>query len=408
VKRSLTDAKVKNLKHKDKSYKTSDGGGLYILTTRAGGKSWRYDFKLNDKYQTLVIGQYPQKSLSEARKLHELARMKLSQGLNPTQASDTTHLEKPFSVHALDAIHRQELSDRTAKKKTQAMEKYLFKALDRKQVNQITAVDLLNLLQPLVDTNLIETARRLATYCRQTFDNLLALQLITSNPAESINRLLPKLPPVQNYAHVTDEKDFAIILNGTDNHQGDFAVRKALQLMPLVFLRPHNIRFMKWEHIDFEEKLITIPADVMKMKRPHKVPLSKQAISILEEMHALTGQQELVFTVNGRTKEMSENTLNNAITRFKHPKTGKSIGKGFMSSHGFRHTASTMLNELGFNSDAVELQLAHLDKDRIRRTYNKSELMPIREKMMQAWANHLDGLKDQKKAIPINRKLSRG
>ena len=233
------------------------------------------------------------------------------------------------------------------------------------------------------------------------------MQLISINPAESISRLLPKPKKSENFAHITDPKQFSKLLQGIDNYQGDFAVQQALRLMPLVMLRPHNIRFMKWEYIDFKQKQITIPAEEMKMSRPHKVPLSGQALEILESMKPLTGNHELIFlTAQGQRtgKEMSENTLNQAVIRIKDPDTGEKLGRGIMTSHGFRHTSSTFLNEMGFSADAIELQLAHANEDRIRATYNKAELMPEREKMMQAWANWLDSLKTNNKVLPFKRK----
>lgn len=396
MQRKLTDAKVKNIRPKDKAFKTSDGGGLYLYTTKSGSKSWRYDFKLNGKWITMTFGLYPAISLAEARELHNQAHISVSNNIDPRQTSQHELAHNNFSFYALDAIKRQALSERTEKKKIQMMDLYLFKELDKKQITEISAIDLLNLIDPIAKEGKHETARRLASYCRQVFDNLLSMQIVAVNPAESLHRLLPKLKIQENFAHVTDEKSFAILLNGADQYHGDFVVKKALQFMPLVFLRPRNIRFLKWSYINFKQKLITIPAEEMKMKREHKVPLSKQALKILNEVKPLTDNQELVFTAHAKSTAMSENTLNNAIKRFKNPENGKALGKGFMTSHGYRHTASTFLNEQSFNTDAIELQLAHLDKDRIRRTYNKAELLPERTKMMQEWADYLDDLKHEK------------
>ena len=402
MKRLLTDNKIKALKPKDKPYKTADGGGLYVYTTKAGAKSFRFDFKLNDKWGTVTFGIYPEITLADAREQHEQARAKLAKGLDPRQANEENQLE-PFSFYAIDATSRAELRPSTVEERLKRMQKYLFPILDKKPVTEITAIDILNICQPIADRGNRETARLLAGYCRQTFDLLLSLQLVSINPAESIRRLLPKKKTETHFAHVTDKADFAALLKAIDGYGGDFAVKQALRLSPLVFLRPHNIRFLKWEHINLADRLITIPSEHMKMNRPHKVPLSSQALAILEAMQPVTGKKELVFIAGNRDKELSENTLNQAIQRAKHPQTGEPLGKGFASSHGFRHTASTLLNELGFPADAVELQLAHLDKDRIRRTYNKAELMPEREKMMQAWADYLDGLKNGAQVIPIKR-----
>lgn len=394
MQRKLTDRKIKALKSQDKAYKTSDGGGLYIYTTRTGSKSWRYDYKVNGKWDKIVFGSYPGLSLAEARKEHEEARSSVLLGINPKHKNQAEL--QTFSHYAHETNKRLELAESTLKKRIQRQSKYLFPILDKKPVKQITAIDILNICKPIAEQGKHETAHLLATYARQTFDTLLSMQLVESNPAESISRLLPKLKRSEEkqFAHVTNEDDFKILLIGADNYQGDFAVAKALQLMPHVFLRPHNIRFLKWEYIDFEEGLITFPAETMKMSRPHKVPMSSQVQRLLEEMHAITGGEELVFTTaRGKGAPMSENTLNFAVRRLKHPETNKPLGKGVMTSHGYRHTASTLLNELRFDSDAIELQLAHLDKDRIRRTYNKAELLKERFKMMQHWSDYLDKLK---------------
>ncbi len=407
MKRTLTDNKVKNLKPKDKAYKTADGGGLYLYTTKAGGKSWRYDFKLNDKWGTIAFGLYPEITLAEAREMHGKTRGELAKGIDPRVAKkEASLLERPFSYYALEAMQTLELRPSTQDKRVSRMKRHLFPVLDKKLITEITAIDLLNLLKPIAESGTRETAQVLATYCRQTFDTLLSMQLIQSNPAESISRLLPKPKQSKNFAHIDNPQEFSNLLKGIDQLKGEFVVTKALQFMSLVFLRPHNIRFLKWDYIDLSEKLITIPGDEMKMNRPHRVPLSEQALAILNDMKPLTGIKDLVFiTARSRNdKAMSENTLNQAVIRIKDPVTGELLGRGVMTSHGFRHTASTFLNEMGFSADAIELQLAHASTDRIRATYNKAELMPEREKMMQAWADWLDTLKTGINVIPINRK----
>jgi integrase len=397
--RKLTDTKVKNIKPKSKGFKTSDGGGLYVFTNTKGTKSFRYDFKHNDKYATITFGQYPNLSLAEARRLHEEAKSKVSKGEDPREVDKTNALlTQPFSFYAKAMIDSQDLRASTSKKKLSKMECHLFKPLDKKPVKNITAVDLLNLLKPIADDGRRELAKDLATYCRQTFNYLLSLQLIDNNPAATISELLPKPKKSTNFAHITNKNELAKLLRGIDLYEGDIAVRLALKLMPLVMLRPYNIRFLKWEYINLNQKLITIPAEEMKMDRAHKVPLSKQAQKILNDIRKITGKNDLVFlTASGmRTnKEMSENTLNQAVIRVKDEDTGKPIGRGIMTSHGFRHTASTFLNELGYNADAIELQLAHASKDRIRATYNKAELLPERTKMMQEWADYLDEVKSE-------------
>jgi integrase len=414
MKRLLTDAKIRNAKPKKATKgknqgnlidtKYTDGGSMYLFVKLSGSKLWRYDCSFNNNRFTLSLGEYPQVSLSAARDKHEKARQDIANGIDPRIKDDAGLLNKPFSFYAKEAIDRQDLTERTATKKYQAMSKHLFKTLDRQHVSRITSIDILNLVEMVADNGNIETARRLASYTSQVFIYLMKMQLFNNNPARDIASLLPQIPEAKNFTHITDIDGFTTLIKGADFYHGDYAVKKALQLMPHIFLRPKNIRFLKWEYVDFKAKLIIYPADEMKMPRPHKVPLSNQAIEILKDMQAITNGKELVFsTARAQGKQLSENTLNNALARIKHPVTGRPLGKGFMTSHGFRHSASTFLNELSFGADAIELQLAHLDKDRIRRTYNKAELIPERTEMMQSWSDYMDGLKSGADIIPINR-----
>lgn len=389
MKRSLTDAAIRKLKPLDKPYKKGDGGGLYLYVTPAGAFSWRYNFKIDGREVTLTIGQYPAVTLDKARDEHNKARVLVMKGIDPRQAKVTQ--EKRFSDYAREMLETQDLAPATLSKKLLRMEKYLFPVLDRKPPESITAVDLLNLLKPIsVENGTRETAVRLATYCRQVFDTMLALQLIENNPAESVARLLPKPPQHVAHAHLTDQSQLGEVLRGIDAYKGDYSVAQALKFAPLVFLRPHNVRFLKWDHVNLDERIILIPAAEMKMNRSHKVPLSDQAVAILKDMRRISGSGELVFP--GRNGAISENTLNQALKRI----TG---GKSVLTSHGLRHTASTFLNEQGFGSDAIELQMAHVNKDRIRATYNKAELMPERIRLMQSWSDFLDHLKEPQNVI---------
>lgn len=394
MKRVLTDAKIKNLKPQDKGYKVADGGGLYVYVTKTGSKSFRYDAKIGGSRKTITFGVYPALSLAEAREEHEKAHAMVAKGIDPR---DLAHEKNSFSYYSHEQMKTLDLRDTTYTKRIGRMEKYLFPVLDKKDATQITARDLIQLLKPIAESGKRETAQRLAIYCRQTFDYMIGLQLIENNPADTVRRTLPKVKETRNFAHLTEVEDVAQFLKVIDTHTGDYAVKKGLQFMPLVFLRPRNIRFLRWSYVDFDKRLITYPAGEIKMGKEHKVPLSNQAISILKDMQRLTGKFEYVFmssvSINNHKKPLSENTLNVAITRLINPKTNQKFGRGFITSHGIRHTASTRLNELGYNSDVIEIQLTHAPKDRIRAIYNKAEYMPERTKMMQEWADYLDDLR---------------
>lgn len=394
MKRSLTDAKVKNIKPKDKAFKVSDGGGLYVYVSKLGTKSFRYDASVNKKRFTVTIGTYPSTSLLDARNKHDKDLLLIKKGIDPRNSSSES---KPFSYYAAEQMKTLKLQEGTYVKRLGRMQMYLFPALDKTPVKDITTLELLSLIKPIAESGKYDTAKRLSSYCSQTFDYMLTLQIISSNPAEGLKRLLPKGEESSNFAHITSVDDIRMFLRAMEHQKGDYAVKMALQFQTLVFLRPYNVRFLKWEHIDLDKKLITIPAEDMKMKRSHKVPLSTQALEILKNMYRLTSSCEYVFltsiSMNKDKKPMTENTLNVAITRLIDPRTKKMFGRGFLTSHGIRHTASTQLNELGFNSDAIELQLAHASKDRIRGVYNKAELLPQRTDMMQSWADYLEQLK---------------
>lgn len=400
---SLTDTAVRNAKPKDKLYKLSDSGGLYLQVRPTGTKTWKYDYRINGKRGTFTIGTYPEIPLKKAREQHIEARRQVSEGHNPTETKRINVLknqldEKRFSDYCKEWIAKQNLAPSTEEDLVQRLEKNIYPELDKRPVDSFSTHDLLLVLNPIAERGARETAKRMAGILRRVFNELLILGLIQNNPAQGLAELLPK-PDHRakgNFGHTTDPEDLKNLIqqihNPSSNRQSPITTY-ALKLMPLLFLRPKNIRFMKWEYIDFDNAMLTIPASEMKAGKELKVPLATQAIGILEEVKPLTGRHEYVFvTSHGHGKPMSENTTTAALRRLTNPKTGKAYGTGFMTSHGFRHTASTLLNEMGYSPDAIELQLAHEHKDRVRATYNKAQLMEERTRMMQEWATYLENL----------------
>lgn len=413
---SLTDTAVKNAKPEDKARKLSDGGGLYLLIKPSGYKCWKYDFRLDNTRGSYTIGNYPDIGLKLARQEHREARELVAMGVNPKQIKIQRKVKdelknKRFSFYMNQWLEKQVLAKATYSDLKQRIDKNLIPYLDGKYINEYATADLLGVMQRMSKRGAKETAIRLANILRRVFNEILILGIIDSNPAQGLAELLPK-PDRRidnNFGHITDEKDLRILLKQIDRPtvKQDFAVTQALKLMPLVFLRPYNIRFLKWEYINFEDSIINIPAAELKNNKPLDVPLASQAIEILKEMQAVTGDKDYVFvTSRGKDTPLSENTTTRAIQRLINPVTGKPFGSGFMTSHGFRHTASTMLNELGYHSDIIELQLAHTNKDRIRATYNKAQWMEKRINMMQSWADYIDGLKNLGNVTPINKRTS--
>ena len=402
----LTHTAVSKAKPETKQYKLSDNGGLYLLVRPNGSKAWKYDYRINGKRGTYTLGSYPELSLKEAREAHLEARKQVSQGINPTQTKHlqiqkAAHQGKRFSHYAESWVEKQNLAESTKKDLLLRLKKNIYPYLDAKTVEAYTTRDLLDIMTKMTDRGARETAKRMSGVVRRVYNELLILGLTDNNPAQGLAELLPK--PIQrsksNFGHITDSEELKGLLHQihTPRSRQSPATTLALKLMPLLFLRPKNIRFMRWEQVNFDSAMLTIPAEEMKAGKELKVPLSKQAIAILQEAFLITGNKHpyVFVSSHGKGKPLSENTTTAAIRRMINPKTSKPYGTGFMTSHGFRHTASTMLNEMGFSSDAIELQLAHINQDRIRATYNKAQLMDERTRMMQAWADHLEALMRQ-------------
>lgn len=401
---ALTNVAVSKAKPKDKIWKLADAHGLYLQINTSGNKIWKYDYRLLGKRGTYTIGPYPEYSLKEAREEHTKARKLVGNGENPTQAKKVNQAkqslnEKRFSDYAKEWIAKQNYAESTLVDINARLEKNIYPALDSKPVNSFTTLQLMDIMMPIADRGARETANRLCGLIRKVFNELLILRLIDTNPAQGLSELLPK-PDHRNkgnFSHITDEADFQSLIqqiySPDISKRQDQIVTYALRLMPLLFLRPKNIRFMKWSQIDFDQQLLTIPASEMKAGKELKVPLASQAIKLLKEIKQHTSKYDYVFVTRyGRPNPMSENTTTAAIKRLINPKTGEPFGTGFMTSHGFRHTASTMLNEKGYSADAIELQMAHINKDRVRFTYNKAELMKERTLMMQEWADYVHSL----------------
>ena len=400
----LTNTAVLNTKAKDKTFKLTDGGGLYLQVRPTGHKCFKYDYRLNGERGTFTIGSYPEFSLKAAREEHRKAREMVAKGIQPITIKEERRINKEkatrrFSFYLQQWLQKKNLAPSTYDDLVQRINKNLLPELDKKPVDEFTTADLFKILSKVSQRGARETARRLAGVLRKVFNDILILELIQNNPAANLVELLPAPDKLsrKNFAHLTQSDELCCLLKQIDSPppKQDFVVTQALKLMPLLFLRPINIRFLKWEYVDFEAKMINLPATELKTRKPLQVPLARQAVAILEQLKPLTGHLEYVFiaTRGGGIKPISEATCNQAIKRMINSETNQPYGTGFMTTHGFRHTASTFLNELGFDPDVIELQLAHINKDRIRATYNKAQLMEKRIDMMQKWADYLDQLK---------------
>ncbi|MAD74115.1 MAG: integrase [Rheinheimera sp.] len=401
---ALTHTAVTNAKPKDKMYKLTDGGGLYLQIKPTGYKCFKYDYRLNGERGTYTIGSYPEFSLKDAREEHRKAREMVAKGIAPITIKEERRVSqeketKRFSYYMTQWLKRKNLAKTTEDDLVQRIQKNLLPDLDKKPVDDYSTADLLKIIMKVSQRGAKETARRLAGVLRQIYNDILILGLVENNPAANLAELLPAPDKLakKNFAHITKPEELSYLIKQIHqpSQRQDFVVTQALKLMPLLFLRPHNIRFLKWEYIDFDNQMIDLPASQLKTRKPLQVPLASQAIKLLEELKPVTGHLEYVFIAarSINNKPISESTTNSALQRIINPETNKPYGSGFMTSHGFRHTASTFLNELGFDPDVIELQLAHMNKDRIRATYNKAQLMEKRKEMMQAWADYLEQLR---------------
>ncbi|MBO1927881.1 tyrosine-type recombinase/integrase [Thiomicrorhabdus sp. 6S2-11] len=409
---ALTDPKIKALKYSPKGKKSySDGGGLNIVLKPTGVKVWQYITTMQRKPIKFTIGKYPEISIKRARQIHQEARELVAQGVHPKilkekAKADKELNEKRFSDFCMVWIKKQGYKSSTESDLIQRIEKNLSPFLDRKPVNEWNTRELLGVLDRMVQRGAIETARRLAGTLKNVYNDIFLLGIVDINPAQGLQELLPQKPKPKNFGAITnvdDLKDLFLSMQEIRPRE-DYAVTQALRFIPLVFLRPYNVRYLRWEYVDIDSNQISIPAEEMKRDKPHIVPLSRQAKDLLLDMAELTGGNEFVFsTSRGRGKPLSENTTTAAFKRRKNPKTGKPYGTGAITSHGFRHTASTLLNEMGFNADLIEVQLSHLNKDTVRATYNKAEYLPQRAEMMQAWADYLEALQSKGSVIPIHR-----
>ena len=284
---------------------------------------------------------------------------------------------------------KAEFSERYVKTEKARYQRYLSQ-LEKAKMDELNKDIFISIAQKIQELGHLEQGKRVFNLAKRILDFAVANDEIEQNPLANLPvRLILKMPKKRNYAHITDPEEFGILLNAIDEYDGNFFTQHALNLLALTFVRPANIRQMEWSELDFEERLWKIPAEKMKMSNAHIVPLSKQAIEILKDLKLFEKSKYVFYAATSTLKPMSENTLNQALMRLGY--------KGKMTSHGFRHTASTLLHENihkhGIPSEVIELQLAHTDRNHIRAVYNKAQFLEQRIKLMQWWADYIDSLK---------------
>jgi integrase len=391
----LTDRKLKGLKGRESLYRVADTGGLCIEVTPASVKLWRYRYRYHGKATMLALGTYPEVTLAVAREKHLEARARLNDGRNLVQERRSEKEKaKLHNDTTFEAVAREWLAQMASKwvettldQTTTRLEQDIFTKLGARPIAEIEAPELLQVLKRIEARGAYETAQRARADCRRVFAYAIQTGRAARNPANDLAGALAT-PKVKHHAAIVDPRAVGDLMRAIKGYQGAFLTRCALQLSPLLFVRPGELRMAEWSELDLDndQPEWRIPGERMKMRVPHIVPLSLQAVGILREVQAVTGRGRYVFPGARTTaRPMSENTVNAALRRMDYTSDQ-------MTAHGFRSTASTLLNEQGWNRDAIERQLAHAEGDSVRAAYNRAEHLPERRKMMQAWADHLDAL----------------
>jgi len=398
----LKGIQVKNSKFIDKPFKLSDGGGLYLLVNNAG-KYWRYDYRYLKKRKTLALGVYPRVTLKNARIEHKKARETLADGIDPSYLRKVKKTEKfeasenSFAKLAWEWFDKQKWTEGHRRTVRGRLKKDIIYYIGDRPVNEITAREVLIVCQRVEKRGAIESAHRIKTICSQVFRYCVASGLIESDPCRDLSKALTPVNP-KHMAAIIDPIKAGGLMRAIECYEGSPITRAGLQLAPLVFVRPGELRHAEWSEFNLEKAIWKIPAEKMKMKQIHLVPLSKQAIKIIRKIKPLTGKGRYLFpSVRSTARPMSNNTILAALRRM-------GYSKEEMSGHGFRAMASTLLHEQNWDTKLIERQLAHSDKNSVRAAYNHAEYMPERIKMMQAWANYLDGLKHGGEVINLKRK----
>jgi integrase len=400
----LTEMKIKKVKPQSKQVTLFDGNGLFLLVTPPGGKLWRFKYRFGGKEKLFALGTYPEISLLDARKRRDEARSQLAHGIDPgavrkAQKQAKTELTETFEVIARE-WHPKFTSTCTpghAAKLMRSLEKNVFPYIGTHPIAAIKAPELLAVLRRVESRGAVDTAHRVRTICGQIFRYAVATGRAERDPVADLRGALPAAKE-KHLAAITEPAKVGELLRAIDGYQGSFVVQCALRLAPLVFVRPGELRHAEWSEIDFENAEWNIPAGKMKMREPHLVPLPQQVIEILTELKKLTGTSRYVFP-SGRSfnRAMSDNAILAALRRMGYEKSE-------MSGHGFRAMARTILDEvLQVRPDYIEHQLAHAVRDPNGRAYNRTAHLVERRKMMQLWADYLDGLKAGAKVIPFKK-----
>ena len=384
----LNDRQIKHSKPKDKPYKLTDGNGLYLHITPAGGKLWKLDYAIDGKRKTLSIGKYPHLSLVEAREAAENARKMKAQGIDPSQAKQQAKAERQAALlntfeHIARDWHQNNISrwkPNHAQRIMRYLEKDVFPHIGSHPIQELRVAHIKKVLDAITARGVAETAEKIRQWINKIFNYALMLERVDGNPASALVGYIQ--PQTTEHMPALPREELTEFYHRLLQVDAEPQNRLCLMLLVLCFPRNTEIRGGEWKEINWQTKTWTIPASRMKRPREHLIPLSDWAMKLLQELHQLTGNGRFMFpnrnTISGY---ISENTLGNILNRIGY--------KGIATPHGFRSLASSILNEQGFNPDAIERQLAHVEENKIRAAYNRAEYLAERTEMMQWYSDYL-------------------
>ena len=399
----LTDTKLRTLKPREAAYRVADSNGLCIEVRPRGSKVWRYRYRHAGNASIATLGEYPAMTLAEARAERDKARALVKKGTSPSHAAKAERVARQekalttFSIVASEFIAKREkegMGAGSVERSRRLIEKDLA-GIAQIPVDEVSAPTLLAALRKMEKRGIVESAHRARGLANQVFRYAIATGRAERNPAADLIGALER-PQTTHFASIILPTKIGELLRAIYSYQGSVVTVAALKLAPMVFVRPGELRAAEWSEIELDKATWDIPAEKMKMKQPHVVPLSEQAIEVLRELHSITGRGQYVFpSVRSIRRPMSENTINAALRYM-------GFDSDTMTGHGFRAMARTVLDEeLNFPVDHIEHQLAHAIRDANGRAYNRTSHLPARRKMMQAWSDYLDHLRIGARVIPM-------
>jgi integrase len=389
---SLTNTYVNNLKASKKLKRHPDGMGLYLTVAVSGSKIWEHRCYFQSKETYLVIGNYPELSILDARQIRDKNKQLIKKGVHPKDIknllSNQKTTDKTFEevFDEWHSVKMGEWSEDYAIDVRQRASRYLLPFIGHKSISDIESPVMIKLLKDIDTQGLIDTLEKVRGIASRVFSYAVGMGIIAVNPVRDLPDVFKKKKN-KHYATITNPKDIQWLLRTIDGHRGSHQVRTCLILAPHLFLRPGEITGLTWKEIEFESKLIRLHGDRMKMNKDHLVPMSTQVYKILSELREIKTDSDYVFpSPRNKNKCITTNALLVSLRTL-------GINKEQFTTHGFRHMASTRLNEMGFNSDVIERQLSHTESNKVKAAYNHAEHLDKRVDMMRQWSDYLDKLK---------------